>query len=261
MPGDYLQRLTQWDQYPESMPLSLQQPASPRLGLYFEQLYAAVLTELLGWTLIARNVQIRDQQRTLGELDFLVLNPHTNEVEHHEIAIKFYLGHVGEETGSARWYGPNSRDRLDLKTSRLLQHQAQLAAQPAAEPVLKSMGLQRPPVPRIFMPGYLFYPDTETLQTPEQVDPGHERGRWRYASQAALSSGDDWVVLQKPHWLACWRQSEVPPEDGLQQAAMGVIQSGRACLLAHLSQTPCGWVETERMFLVPDSWPGVPSSG
>ncbi len=261
LPGDYRQQLQYWDQNPESMPDLLQQTAPRRLGLYFEQLYACLLSDLLGWPLLARNIQIRDQQRTLGELDFLVRNPHTGEAEHHEVAVKFYLGHVDVETGRPYWYGPNSRDRLDLKTARLLQHQTRLSAQPAAQPVLASLGLRAPPVPRVFMPGYLFYPCRNTLSSPGQVDPGHARGRWCYADEVSALEPEGWVVLHKPHWLADWQQPAPPLSGCLLQAAAEVQASGRACLLARLTATPAAWVEVERLFVLPNNWPEVPSRG
>ncbi|GAA0681983.1 DUF1853 family protein [Marinobacterium maritimum] len=261
LPNDYLQQLQYWDRHPESMPDLLRQAAPRRLGLYFEQLYACLLQDLLGWPLLARNLQVRDQQRTLGELDFLVRNPQTGDVEHHEIAVKFYLGHTDAETRQPYWFGPNSRDRLDLKTARLLQHQTRLAAQPAAQPVLESLGLQAPPTPRIFMPGYLFYPCQGKLPAPEQADPDHGQGRWCYASEVLALEPEGWVVLHKPHWLVDWQQPEAPLPGRLLQAAAEVQQSGRACLLARVVAAPTGWVEVERLFVVPNNWPEVPSKG
>ncbi len=261
LPGDYLQQLQHWDQNPESMSQLLQQTAPRRLGLYFEQLYACLLSDLLGWSLLARNVQVRDQRRTLGELDFLVRNPHTGVVEHHEIAVKFYLGHVAAENGRILWYGPNSRDRLDLKTAHLLQHQTRLAAGAAARPMLCALGINTPPEPRIFMPGYLFYPLGAEVAAPEQAAQGHGRGRWCHVSAAERLKSEGWVILHKPHWLSDWRQAAVPEPETLSHAVAEVKRSGRACLLARLAVGTSGWQEVERLFIVPDSWPGVPSRG
>src|SRR5690554_6782865 len=70
----------------------LEQAATERLGVYFEHLYAGLITGVLGWELLARNVEISEGGRTLGALDFLVRQPGTCEVEQHAIAVKFYLG-------------------------------------------------------------------------------------------------------------------------------------------------------------------------
>ena len=261
LPCDYVERLHFWDVHPESMPELLKQPLPRRLGHYFEQLYACLLTDLLGWTLLVRNLQIRDQQRTLGELDFLVINPHTGAAEHHEIAVKFYLGHVDAGTGRDYWYGPNSRDRLDLKTDRLLNHQSRLTAQPATQAMLKSLGLDAPPVSRLFMPGYLFYHYLGETSPPAQADPGHYFGQWCHVSEAAMLPGSGWVALHKPHWLGNWQQMQPPEAGGLAQMVNGVRDSGRAALLARLRLDGDCWCENERMFVLPDTWPGIPSQG
>jgi hypothetical protein len=72
---------------------------------------------------------------------------------------------------------------------------------------------------------------------------------------------EGWVMLNKPHWLTNWQQPAAPELGRLQQAAEDVAQSGRACLLARLMSGPSGWQEVERLFVVPDNWPGVPSKG
>lgn len=261
LPADYRHKLQYWDMHPESMPSLLQQATQRRLGLYFEQLYACLLQDLLGWELLARNLQIRDERRTLGELDFLLRNPLTGEVGHHEIAVKFYLGHTDSVSRQVRWYGPNSRDRLDLKTDRLLQHQTRLTSSEAARPVLRALGVKGAPVARLFMPGYLFYPLDEAVMVPQQVDPDHGGGRWCHVEDVSRVQTEGWVVLHKPHWLANWQQPTAPEQGRLQQAAEDVAQSGRACLLARLMPRPSGWQEVERLFVVPDNWPEVPSIG
>ena len=261
LPEGYLQKLQYWDQHPAAMPAVLQQPPPRRLGRYFEQLYACLLQDLLGWDMLARNLQIQHERRTLGELDFLVRNPRTDAIEHHEVAVKFYLGHRDTETGAVLWYGPNSRDRLDLKTARLLQHQARLTTQPAAQVELQALGVCQMPTPRIFMPGYLFQPLQNVLQVPSQVEPGHGQGRWCYASEASTLIAEGWVVLHKPHWLADWHQPLAPEAGILHQTVKQVAHTGRAGLLARLTGSAEGWREVERLFMVPDSWPAVPSKG
>src|SRR5690554_7458300 len=99
------------------MPARLAQPAERRLGHYFERLYEVLLKDLLGWELLLKNQQIKADNRTIGELDFVVRNRQTGCLEHHEIAIKYYLGVNEDETGT-RWYGPNAKDR-DRKSTRL----------------------------------------------------------------------------------------------------------------------------------------------
>ncbi|WP_372966245.1 DUF1853 family protein, partial [Marinobacter sp.] len=158
LPENYQAILTHWDNNPDASPERLSEPAEKRLGHYFERLYEVMLSELMGWQVILKNQQIRQSGQTIGELDFVVKNPESGELEHHEIAIKYYLG-VTAEDRPTWWYGPNARDRLDLKTQHLLLHQSQMAQRPETRNVLAEFGIHNPVKPRIFMPGYLFYPN------------------------------------------------------------------------------------------------------
>ncbi|QIB64288.1 DUF1853 family protein [Kineobactrum salinum] len=236
---------------------SLSEAAGKKLGHYFEQLYACLLTELLGWQILARNLPVRDGGRTLGELDFLVRNPATGEAEHHEVAVKFYLGCRPAGEGEVRWYGPGSRDRLDLKSHRLLEHQARLAVLPETQALLDALGLPHPVRSRVLMPGYLFYPHDDSLPAPVGVPADHQRGTWLRATAVEDSQLEFAVVLHKPDWLGPWSQS--PSPDSRQAiAAAGQIAGGASPrLFARLLQDPATglWREQERFFLVPDAWP------
>lgn len=265
-PSDYVtdgicQRLAEWDRSPAMAPDALNRPAHPRLGLYFETLYECLLRDLLGWQVLVRNLPVRGAQRTLGELDCVVRNPHTGGLEHHEISVKFYLGYPGE--GGACWYGPNARDRLDLKTRHLLDHQSQLTGLPETQAALQAAGISGPLVPRIFMPGYLFYPQISDTAPPPQapmlVPDNHARGHWCRLGEVSARAPANWVPLNKPHWLGPWWQ-ESRPDPELAGAAMELVGSRASPrLFASLEQNAATgvWRETERWFVVPEAWPGI----
>lgn len=257
--GDALATLRHWDAHPETGPAVLTDVPKSRLGLYFEELYECLLTNLLGYEVLARNLQIRGAERTLGELDFVVRNPLTHHVEHHEVAIKFYLGVYQQESGATVWHGPNAIDRLDLKTRSLLEQQSQrtLLAETAA--ALHALGIAQPVATRIFMPGYLFYPFDQELSVPPQVPADHERGHWLYLAQARRRDTRDWIHLQKPHWLGPWVQTEAP--DALATAttldAIEATGTPRLFALVRVDSTTNLWKETERFFIVPTHWPNL----
>lgn len=258
MPATAPIALKQWDQHPGQRPVALTDPPHPRLGLYFERLYECVLTDLLGWELLAKNVQVRDGAgRTIGELDFLVRNGDTGQVEHHEIAVKFYLGYTSTGLDDTLWYGPNSRDRLDLKSSALLQRQSRLAERPETRAILNEWGVNEPIVPRIFMPGYLFYPDEPSVAVPASVPTDHLRGRWLYLEQTRLMDTSSWVPLVKPQWLGPWEQPQRPDPAVATEALAALARTGRPGLFARLAEDPVSgrWQEYERLFTVPAHWP------
>lgn len=262
-PDDLLARLARWDAQPEAGPAVLSQPANRRLGLYFESLYACLLTDILGWDLLIRNLPIRARGITLGELDFIVRNVHTGEVEHHEIAVKFYLGYVPPgslaSNNDVRWYGPNARDRLDLKTRRLLDEQSQRTALPETAAALQQQGIEQPQVSRIFMPGYLFYPLDTQVQAAEWVPVNHLRGAWAYLDAALQMDVSHWVPLRKPHWLGPWVQPAAPDAVARETALAEIRDTATPRLFAQLRQHPLSgdWCEAQRIFVMPAGWPEV----
>ena len=94
LPVDADKTLRLWDQNPETAPALLKEAPQKRLGFYFERLYRVLLQDLLGWDILLQNQQIQSNGRTIGELDFVVHNRLEDRIEHHEIAIKYYLGVV-----------------------------------------------------------------------------------------------------------------------------------------------------------------------
>lgn len=252
LPSDYRQRVLALVGHRERLQ-ELEHASAQRLGVYFEHLYACLMTEVLGWELLARNFQITDAGRTLGELDFLLRHPATGEVEHHEVAVKFYLGVGG---GDPRWYGPNSRDRFDLKTERLLGHQIRMGSHPACRAMLKQKGLPLPVRSRVFMPGYLFYPAAREHQLPAGASECHLHGFWYRASHCPLSL-ESCVLLQKPDWLGPWQQATQPEGTEAAEQAARIAAGAPPRLMARLKRDDDGvWREQERFFLVPPWWPG-----
>ncbi|SNC75605.1 hypothetical protein SAMN04487881_2992 [Marinobacter sp. es.048] len=256
LPDDIAEQLQAWDQNPEMAPALLRETPQKRLGFYFERLYRVLLEDLLGWDVLLQNRQIQSHGRTIGELDFVVHNRSEDRIEHHEIAIKYYLG-VPEQSGRTLWYGPNAKDRLDLKTDRMLRMQSQRTALPEARALLAEVGIAEPVTPRIFMPGYLFYPAGTQITAPDSVPASHLRGQWRYLSQIEPLDLPGWVVLNKPHWIGPWRQKEPPAPDAVTAALNTIQRHSIPLLFAKLKQNSISglWQETNRLFVVPDSWP------
>jgi len=261
LPHNLHQRLQAWDEAPEAGPKVLTEEPARRLGHYFERLYECLLEDLLGWEVLLKNQPVRNNGITLGELDFIVRNPVDQAIEHHEIAVKFYLGYRGDHPAAPLWYGPNAKDRLDLKSQRLIDHQSRLTDKPEARALLESLGIPLPTRTKIFMPGYLFHPVGDPIPPP--VD--HLRGEWLYIGELDGSgeSGKDytqnWVPLIKPHWLGPWSQQQRPDSKQTSDALETVRSAGIPRLFAALQQFPGDhqWREASRVFVVPENWPGV----
>lgn len=96
---------------------------NPRLGFIYQYLCSQLFSQSDEFKLLAEEIQIQQDNKTVGAIDFIVKNSHA-EIEHWEVAIKFYLLH------GARWYGPNAKDRLDKKLSHMLNHQLTMSSHP-----------------------------------------------------------------------------------------------------------------------------------
>ena len=83
-----------------------------RLGKRFEQLVNWWFEASPEYTVVAKNIIVQGQERTLGEMDLILQDNETEQVIHLELACKFYL-----QTSSSRswpnWIGMDPSDRLD----------------------------------------------------------------------------------------------------------------------------------------------------
>ncbi|MBP0047995.1 DUF1853 family protein [Marinobacterium sp. AK62] len=261
LPHDWLQTLQMWEQHPDLAPSILWQPPPRRLGAYFETLYAVLLQHLLGWRIEARNLQVIVEGHTLGELDFLVTNPLTGKLEHHEIAVKFYLGF--EASDAVHWVGPNSRDTLARKEKALRERQSRLTDRPETAALLAQRGYGPVEQSRIFMPGYLFQPVGRALPVPAGVEHVPDTSHWCHRSRFEPEAGE-WVLLEKPNWLGPFYYPGPAhfQDDAVILSAREATEYARTLerpgLLARLEPfgREGGWQEVERIFIVPDVWPG-----
>ncbi|MEG0482424.1 MAG: DUF1853 family protein [Acinetobacter sp.] len=121
----YQRRLAELDNNPEPLILFLQQLKSTRIGLRFEYLFWFWLQDEANphFKLIQHSIQIIEGKNTLGEIDFLVLNRATQQIEQWEVALKYYLGEAN--LSLPNWYGLNRSDTLFRKLNHFTIKQFQ----------------------------------------------------------------------------------------------------------------------------------------
>ena len=124
---NYLPRLKQLDQSPEPLLTFLSHLKSTRLGLRFENLLWFWLQEqdYHPYQLLGHSIQKIDGAKTLGELDFLLFNSETQQIEHWEVALKYYLGEG--QLDLAQWIGLNREDTLSKKLHHFTERQFQFS--------------------------------------------------------------------------------------------------------------------------------------
>lgn len=230
-----------------------------RLGLYYEDLVAALLKDTLAPEPVHRNVQCVQGGITAGEFDFLYRS--AGQWFHLETAVKFYLC-CGDGGALSDFVGPGRRDRLDIKWQRLQQHQLALASHPAGKAALDRLGIELPQ-PHLLMPGYLFYRAGQNRLSSAlhpDISAEHLRGWWLPLGELErLHTGTEhrYALVPKLGWLPPARReySDTLNWRGLRAH---LLQQPGPILVAQLSRlnlegAPC-WGETGRGFVVPDDW-------
>ncbi|EOR09774.1 DUF1853 family protein [Acinetobacter sp. ANC 3926] len=184
---NYEQRLKQLDQQPQPLIDFLAQLKSTRLGLRFENLLWFWLLDhdYHPYQLLGHSIQKITGSITLGELDFVVLNTRTNEIEHWEVALKYYLGE--NELDLAQWYGLNREDTLHRKLKHFTERQFQFSE------------ANHHQIQRKFavMKGQLYLPEEQNnLNLPSWINASRRLGHWgTYIPQTP------YYRLQRHEWL------------------------------------------------------------
>ena len=240
-----------------SLDSKLATPPSRRVGLYYESLLDTWLAQGLNLVMDARHLQVFENGRTVGEIDFSVRD-HRGTRWRLESTIKFYLHHpTSNSLHGSSFIGPDPRDSFERKYHHLMERQLQLAV-PGLEPANHALPISR---------GILFYhlEDQHNPQHPSKANPKHLRGLWMKASEWSLvnaeSLGIDRVVhLPKPFWLSGFFNPGLTSHELTLSEAGKAIKShfyqSKAPLMLSLLQSEKE-IEGEkwRCILVPDNWP------
>lgn len=172
------------------IPTDILYNGNTRLGFYYQWLWQQLIIHHPDYSLIGEEIQLQWQQQTVGAIDFLVHNRRSDEIEHWEVAIKFYLSFQHQ------WPGPNANDNLDKKINRMIDHQLQLTDHPA----FKHLNDHYPSQRRLIMQGRLFnaWPNSQS-GSDMPINPTGFKGHWCYCSQATAL---ELKVLEKRQWIA-----------------------------------------------------------
>ncbi|TCK09064.1 DUF1853 family protein [Marinobacterium mangrovicola] len=230
-----------------------------RLGEHFENIVHFHLKNNDQISDIHRNIQVKKDKVTLGEMDFLLKLG--SRWVHLEVALKLYLLDPvddAEPIDLAGFIGTRRKDCLATKWQRMLSHQLPLSQRPEAQEVLTELGIEESPLPAVWVKGWLFYhPLQAKTPTPAGVNPEHLRGWWVTWSELELLSnkGERFMLPGKPDWL-------LPPSYlgnplfTLEELRGHLHDQHRGNLVVALERVNGRWIESSRGFVVPDNWPG-----
>lgn len=129
-----------------------------RLGHLVERFVSHELQFYKNIKVLAENIQIKQDKITIGEIDCLLKNNLTTI--HLEIIYKFYL--YDESVGASElehWIGPNRKDSLIEKITKLKTKQLPLLYKPETEQLLKQFNLDLNTIrQQVYFKAQLFVP-------------------------------------------------------------------------------------------------------
>lgn len=206
---NYVGRLKQLDAQPQPLLDFLAQLKSTRLGLRFEHLIWFWLKDhaFHPYQLLGHSIQKIDGPRTLGELDFVLLNEETQHIEHWEVALKYYLAEA--EFSLAHWYGLNRSDMLQRKLLHFTNRQFQFDY--ACEHKIEKRFA-------VFK-GQLYLPlDSSKATLPVWINPARRLGHWGHQ----ILNENAFYRLQRHEWICPNKRASSMPNrwwtDGLYHA-------------------------------------------
>ena len=180
--------------------------AERRSGRYCEALLVSLILSCRRYNLLAHDLQVFENKRTLGAFDLIVREQAKGAVTHLELAFKQYLHRQGPSTDMHRWTGPRGRDRLDIKTNHMLSKQLKLGTTDAGLALLANLGIDQLDHTRAMMAGRLFvhYDRFQALDWPELPDICSKKpsfGWWIDQTEIAKlqAAANEWRVLT-PQW-------------------------------------------------------------
>ena len=200
----YAERLAWLDANPTELEAFLARNTNHRLGYYFEYLLAFWLQDGIGhpFRLWRHHLPVRQGSLTLGEMDFLVEHAATGELEHWEVAVKFYLG--APPLGDIfRWVGPNRSDTLGRKLDHLATRQFRFD-EAEGRRIDRRCAVVR---------GRLFHPAHGRELPSRFVSPDHLRGLWFTRDEFLddpRTAGMRWRPAGREEWLTS--RQDIAPE-------------------------------------------------
>lgn len=233
-----LATLLQLDQNPQPLRDVLADIKPYVIGKRFECFVRFWLNISPNFDVLDCNLVLQNKQQTLGEVDFFIRHIASHKIIHLEVAVKFYLG-INDISQMHNWYGTSLRDRLDIKFTRLVEHQTQLAH--------KFPELMPYPIDAkwCLFKGRMFYPNNQD-EKPTFFAQNCPQGNWLIVDEQPKSKR--FMPLSKQQWL-----TEITNYQG--DLAYPPTQLDYSCCMAEIQAGN----EINRSFFLPqDFWERLP---
>lgn len=101
-------------------------PERIRLGHQMEYVFKQLVEHSGAYEMLLHNLPIKDGNRTIGEIDFVLRDAQTAELIHIELTYKFYIINPEISEPIHQLMGPNRRDMFFTKMEKIKNNQFQL---------------------------------------------------------------------------------------------------------------------------------------
>jgi hypothetical protein len=124
--------------------LEFQLPSNLRLGHLVEKIVAELIKSSTNYKMLYENIQLVENKKTIGEIDFIIEEIKTKALIHVELAYKFYLFDptISEEPIN-NWIGPNRNDSLKNKLDKLKRKQFPLLYHNCSKSTIKNIEIDK----------------------------------------------------------------------------------------------------------------------
>lgn len=101
-------------------------PKNIRLGHQIEHMFHQLIEHSKAYEILLFNTPIRDNKRTIGEIDFILKDNKSQELIHLELSFKFYLVDEANSIVIHQLIGPNRKDSFYEKIQKVINKQFKL---------------------------------------------------------------------------------------------------------------------------------------
>lgn len=216
----------------------LELPERLMLGKRAERYFSEWIERSSDYELLAENVQIIEEKKTLGEFDFIVKRKRDGQLIHVELIYKFYLFDPSVNgLEIEKWIGPNRGDRLEFKLDKLTNHQFPLLHSNPAQNRLKELGIDTSEIHQeVLFLANLFVPTNREVEF-KYINKAAVEGAWmnfeEWEKQA--NSENRFAIPDKTDWFS----REMKSRDWLtKEEAISRINSSH-----HQKRSPLVWTK------------------
>ncbi len=188
------------------------------LGKQMERLFEYFISKADDYRILDKNFQIHQNKITLGEIDFLLENIPKQQFLHVEMVYKFYI-YDPSLSGYKGWIGPNRRDSLLQKITKLKTKQFPFLYHPLTENYLNSLGVSAFQFEQqVCFKAFLFLPKNGDKINLLELNEACLAGYWIHFSefQSKYYKDKTFICPPKQDW-------PLPPESGENWISFSVV--------------------------------------